>query len=200
MSVASVLGAFRTLRLVDPCTKLVQVQIQPRRWRLKENDRRYLISTTPKVDLGTQGEMIGQIDTARRGDEMYPDADTPKQIFNGIAFSELPICHIKTSKNNTIISVTDYKNQPMVYHSCGLEGFKNARKGTNVAAQAAAISTAKKAITKGIHSVRVKIDGLGPGRMSSVKGLQMAGLKIISVTDSTHVSWCPPRPRKARRL
>lgn len=48
--------------------------------------------------------------------------------------------------------------------------------------------------------MRVKIQGLGPGRMSSVKGLQMGGIKIVSITDATPISFNPPRPKKARRL
>lgn len=55
-------------------------------------------------------------------------------------------------------------------------------------------------LKKGIHTVRVIVRGLGPGRVSSIKGLQMAGLNIVSVTDATRVSDTPPRPRKARRL
>lgn len=56
------------------------------------------------------------------------------------------------------------------------------------------------ALQKGIHTVRVTIKGLGPGRASSVKGLEMGGLNIISVTDDTPISENPPRPRKARRV
>lgn len=58
----------------------------------------------------------------------------------------------------------------------------------------------QRAINRGIKTVRVRVQGLGPGRLASVKGLQMGGLDIVSVTDFTHVSWNPPRPRKARRL
>lgn len=53
---------------------------------------------------------------------------------------------------------------------------------------------------KGIQTVRVVVKGLGPGRTSSIKGLQMAGLNIVSVTDATPVSDNPPRARKARRI
>lgn len=56
------------------------------------------------------------------------------------------------------------------------------------------------ALQKGLHTVRVVVRGLGPGRASSVKGLQMGGLNIVSITDATRVSDNPPRPRKARRV
>ncbi|KAJ8928974.1 hypothetical protein NQ314_018390 [Rhamnusium bicolor] len=84
--------------------------------------------------------------------------------------------------------------------SCGVEGFKNTRKGTNIAAQATAITIGTQVLEKGVKTVRVRVRGLGPGRMSAIKGLQMSGLQIISITDSTRVSWNPPRPRKQRKL
>lgn len=55
-------------------------------------------------------------------------------------------------------------------------------------------------LKKGVHAVRVVIQGLGPGRSSSIKGLQMSGVDIVSITDATRVSDNPPRARKARRI
>jgi len=77
----------------------------------------------------------------------YPDEDTPNQIFNGIKFSDIPICYVKVSKNNTIIQLNDSKGQRISYRSCGLEGFKNTRKGTNIAAQTTAITVATVSIS-----------------------------------------------------
>jgi small subunit ribosomal protein S11 len=91
---------------------------------------------------------------------LFPDEDTPNRIFDGIPFCQLPICDIKVSSNNTILSLSDYKGMflarisniskqthhllvtglPQMLRSCGMEGFKNTRKGTNIAAQATAIS------------------------------------------------------------
>lgn len=71
---------------------------------------------------------------------MFPDINLPDRLFNGIAFKELPICHIRVSKNNTIIDVTDYMGAAQFYNTCGMEGYKNTRKGTNIAAQAAAMT------------------------------------------------------------
>lgn len=81
-----------------------------------------------------------------------------------------------------------------------MEGFKNTRKGTNIAAQATAITIGTKIMERGTKVVRVTVRGLGPGRMSAIKGLQMSGLEIVSITDTTPVSWNPPRPRKQRKL
>lgn len=58
----------------------------------------------------------------------------------------------------------------------------------------------QKSLAKGIQTVRVVIRGIGPGRASSITGLQMAGLDIVSITDATRVSDNPPRARKARRI
>lgn len=61
-------------------------------------------------------------------------------LINGDPFKDIPICNIRVSKNNTIITITDAPGVPKLLRSCGIEGFKNTRKGTNIAAQATAIS------------------------------------------------------------
>ncbi|XP_030370593.1 28S ribosomal protein S11, mitochondrial [Scaptodrosophila lebanonensis] len=167
----------------------------------KAEDRKEMLASLPAKDEGTTGEKSVDIDTLiNRKAKFFPDADTASQLFNGIPFNELPICNIRVSPNNTIISVSDYKGVPRLIRSCGIEGFKNTRKGTNIAAQATAVTISAKAVELGWKTVRVKVQGLGPGRMSAIKGLQMGGLNIVSITDNTPVSWNPPRPRKQRSL
>lgn len=153
-----------------------------------------------KKEEGTDGERNIDIDYLANRFKMFPDKNTPSLLFDGVPFSQLPICCIRTTPNNTIISVTDYDGKVMRTNSCGLEGYKNAKKGTNIAAQQTAISIGSKTVKSGIKNVRVCIQGLGPGRASSIKGLEMSGLNIISVTDVTRISWNPPRPRKVRRV
>ncbi|KAG8001347.1 28S ribosomal protein S11 [Nibea albiflora] len=87
----------------------------------------------------------------------------------------------------------------MVRTSCGTEGFKNIKKSTPVAAQTAGISAAVKATAKGVTFVRIVIKGLGPGRVSAIKGLTMGGLEVVSITDNTPVPHNGCRPRKVRR-
>ncbi|XP_017873303.1 PREDICTED: 30S ribosomal protein S11 [Drosophila arizonae] len=167
----------------------------------KAEDRKEMLASLPAKDEGTAGEKSVDIDTLfNRRAKSFPDATTATKLFNGIPFNELPICNIRVSPNNTIISVTDYKGVPRLIRSCGIEGFKNTRKGTNIAAQATAVTIGAKAVELGWKTIRVKVRGLGPGRMSAIKGLQMGGLNIVSVTDNTPVSWNPPRPRKQRSL
>lgn len=71
---------------------------------------------------------------------VFPDVDTPTALFNGVPFNQIPVCNIRVSPNNTIISISDSKGVPQMIRSCGIEGFKNSRKGTNIAAQATAIN------------------------------------------------------------
>ncbi|KAM5291341.1 small ribosomal subunit protein uS11m isoform 1-T1 [Glossophaga mutica] len=118
----------------------------------------------------------------------------------GRAFQEIPIAHIKASYNNTQIQVVSATNQPLARTSCGTEGFRNAKKGTGLAAQTAGIAAAVKATGKGVTHVRVVVKGLGPGRLAAIKGLTMGGLEVISITDNTPIPHNGCRPRKVRRL
>ncbi|CAH0550559.1 unnamed protein product [Brassicogethes aeneus] len=164
-------------------------------------DRREMLRSMPAADEGTAGEKAVDVDSLiNQNFNVFPDVNTPNRLFNGVPFKDIPIFNIRVSPNNTILCLTTAKGIPQLIRSCGIEGFKNTRKGTNIAAQATAISIGTKALEKGFKSVRVTVRGLGPGRMSAIKGLQMSGLEIISITDTTRVSWNPPRPRKQRKL
>jgi len=168
-------------------------------WRRDGKETR--IRFTPNVDEGTKGEKLHEIDSILSEQSLFPDENTPNRLFNGIRYADLPICNIKATPNNTIISLCNAQGVPITVHSCGREGFKNTREGTNIAAQATAITLAKKGVEKGYQTVRVTVRGLGPGRMSSIKGLTMGGMDVISITDTTPVSWeVTPRPKKIRKL
>ncbi|KAL9837908.1 small ribosomal subunit protein uS11m [Geothlypis trichas] len=120
--------------------------------------------------------------------------------WDGKVYEEVPIAHIKATYNNTHIQVVSFDNQPFSRTSCGTEGFQNAKKGTAIAAQTAAMAAAVKARGKGVLHVRVMVKGLGPGRKAAIKGLTMGGLEIISITDNSPVPHNGCRPRKARRV
>ncbi|XP_051004706.1 28S ribosomal protein S11, mitochondrial [Acomys russatus] len=115
-------------------------------------------------------------------------------------FEDVPIAHIKATYNNTQIQVVSATNTSLARASCGTEGFRNAKKGTGIAAQTAGIAAAAKATGKGVTHIRVVVKGMGPGRWSAIKGLTMGGLEVISITDNTPVPHNGCRPRKARRL
>ncbi|KAJ0182798.1 hypothetical protein K1T71_002167 [Dendrolimus kikuchii] len=155
----------------------------------------------PADDEGVQGEKIVDLDSVlKQKQNIFPTLNSDDQLFDGVPFKKVPICNIRVSHNNTVFTLTDANGKVKLIRSCGIEGFKNTKKGTNIAAQTTAVSIATKAIDKGFKTIRVRMKGLGPGRLAAVKGLQMGGLDIISVTDNTPVSWNPPRARKARRL
>ncbi|XP_055848438.1 30S ribosomal protein S11 [Episyrphus balteatus] len=194
--------AFSSILKISPrYASTPKVQMHSSAMLCKVEDRKEMLASMPTRDEGTVGERSIDIDTLMsKKDKFFPDASTATQLFNGVPFNELPICNVRVSKNNTIISVTDYKGLIRLIRSCGVEGFKNTRKGTNIAAQATAITLGSKAVELGWKTIRVKVRGLGPGRMSAIKGLQMSGLNIVSITDNTLVSWNPPRPPKQRKL
>ncbi|XP_064474835.1 small ribosomal subunit protein uS11m-like [Ornithodoros turicata] len=168
----------------------------------KTDDRKAMMASLPKKDEGTQGHRSVDIDSVHVTGSLFPDIDTPNMLFDGVRFADLPICHVRCSMNNTIIQITDAKGAPLsLMKSGGTEGYKNARKGTTVAAQAAAMSISSAARSRSIDTVRVVVRGLGPGRLASVQGLQMGGLNIVSITDRTFAPHkLYQRPRKAKRL
>ncbi|XP_022647311.1 uncharacterized protein LOC111244432 [Varroa destructor] len=166
----------------------------------KEYDHRSWLKSMPRKDEGVEG--VGSVEMCGKNrDASFPTESTFTDLrINGVLFPDLPIVHIKCSLNNTICALTDSKGKHIYIRSGGTEGYKNARKGTTVAAQAAAAALANKALSFSLNDVRVIIKGLGPGRHASIKGLEMTGINIVSITDRTPASERPPRPRKAKRL
>uniref|UniRef100_F1L8D3 28S ribosomal protein S11 n=1 Tax=Ascaris suum TaxID=6253 RepID=F1L8D3_ASCSU len=150
---------------------------------------------------GTAGatDTLISVDTSN-WDRRLPTPETMKQLYNGVRFDELPIVYIKASKNNTLVTVTDHKYKIITYTSCRLEGFKNARKKTTIAGQTTGVAAGQRLVRRGIRTVRVQVKGLGPGRMTCVKGLTVAGVQVVSITDNTPLPELGPRPRKIRRV
>ena len=108
--------------------------------------------------------------------------------------------HIKSSFNNTIISITDPQGGLVSWASGGTVGFKGSRKSTPFAAQLAAESCAKKAMEHGMRRVEVFVRGPGSGRETAIRALQAAGLEVASITDCTPVPHNGCRPPKRRRM
>ena len=108
--------------------------------------------------------------------------------------------HIKTSFNNTQVTLTDKEGNVIAWESAGSVGFKGSRKSTPFAAQVTAESCAKKGMEHGLQRVEVFVRGPGSGRETAVRSLQAAGLEIISVKDVTPVPHNGCRPRKRRRV
>ena len=108
--------------------------------------------------------------------------------------------HIKTSFNNTIVSLTDREGNVIAWESAGGAGFKGSRKSTPFAAQVAAEAAGRAAQECGVKNLEVRIKGPGPGRESAVRALNALGLKITSISDVTPVPHNGCRPPKRRRI
>ena len=108
--------------------------------------------------------------------------------------------HIKTSFNNTIVSLTDTAGNVIAWESAGGAGFKGSRKSTPFAAQVAAEAAGRAAQEHGVKNLEVRIKGPGPGRESAVRALNALGLKIVSIADVTPVPHNGCRPPKRRRM
>ncbi len=110
------------------------------------------------------------------------------------------IAHIKSTFNNTIISITDPAGNVIAWSSCGAQGFKGSRKGTPFAAQIAASTAAKKAMDFGMRTVDVYMNGPGSGREAALRALQAAGFSITLIRDVTPLPHNGCRPPKRRRV
>jgi small subunit ribosomal protein S11 len=110
------------------------------------------------------------------------------------------IIHVQSSKNNTIITLTDLNGNTKSWASAGTLGFKNSRKSTTYAAQAAAEQIAEKALQLGFLSVIVKIKGLGYGKESTVRTLYKTRLLITEIVEQTPIAHNGCRQKKKRRI
>ena len=108
--------------------------------------------------------------------------------------------HIKSTFNNTIVSITDPQGNVISWQSAGTVGFKGSRKSTPFAAQMAAEAAAKTAMEHGLHKVAVYVKGPGSGRETAVRSLQAAGLEVSSIQDCTPIPHNGCRPKKRRRV
>ena len=108
--------------------------------------------------------------------------------------------HIKSTFNNTIISITDPSGAVVSWASGGDVGFKGSLKSTPYAAGMAAESAARKAMEHGLKKVDVFVKGPGSGRETAIRSLQSAGLEVGSITDVTPQAHNGVRPPKRRRV
>ena len=116
-----------------------------------------------------------------------------KNIQNGIA-------HIRSTFNNSIVTITDEHGNAVSWSSAGALGFKGSRKSTPFAAQMASEAAAKQAMEHGMRYVDVTVKGPGAGREAAIRALQSAGLEVTSIKDVTPVPHNGCRPPKRRRV
>ena len=116
-----------------------------------------------------------------------------KNVTHGVA-------HIKSSFNNTIITITDQQGNALAWASSGNVGFKGSRKSTPFAAQLAAEAAAKRAMEHGVRKVDVMVKGPGSGRETAIRSLQNAGIEVLGIKDVTPIPHNGCRPPKRRRV
>ena len=108
--------------------------------------------------------------------------------------------HIRSTFNNTIITITDMNGNAVSWASAGELGYKGSRKSTPCAAQMAAETAAKIAVDQGMKTVEVYVKGPGSGRESAIRALQSVGLEISLIKDVTPIPHNGCRPPKRRRV
>jgi small subunit ribosomal protein S11 len=108
--------------------------------------------------------------------------------------------HIRSTFNNTIITITDMNGNAVSWASAGELGYKGSRKSTPYAAQMAAETAAKIAVDQGMKTVEVYVKGPGSGRESAIRALQSVGLEISLIKDVTPIPHNGCRPPKRRRV
>ena len=110
------------------------------------------------------------------------------------------VAHIKSSFNNTIITITDQGGNVLAWASAGNSGFKGSRKSTPFAAQTAAEAAAKKAMEHGVRKVDVFVKGPGSGRETAIRSIQNTGIEVTGIKDVTPIPHNGCRLVKRRRV
>ncbi len=113
---------------------------------------------------------------------------------------EKGIAHIRSTFNNTIVTITDMQGNAISWGTSGEMGFKGSKKSTPYAAQTAAEHAAKLAVDQGMKTVEVLVRGPGAGRESAIRALATAGLEITMIKDVTPIPHNGCRPPKRRRV
>ena len=108
--------------------------------------------------------------------------------------------HIKSTFNNTIVSISDPEGNVLAWASAGNVGFKGSRKSTPFAAQLAAEACARRAMEHGVRKVEVLVKGPGSGRETAIRSLMNTGIEVAGIKDVTPIPHNGCRPKKRRRV
>jgi len=131
--------------------------------------------------------------------KLYPDEETLETLYNGVKFKDLPYVYVRCTRTNTRMSAYMADGTPLHYTTPVLNGFINAKKKTNVAAQATGLAMGQKLRTLNQRTVRVRVDGFNVGRIATLNGLTQAGLTIVSISDVTYIDWFWKKRAKKRK-
>ena len=133
------------------------------------------------------------------GEEPVKVADAAKKKGKGKSIPS-GIAYVRSTFNNTLVSITDARGGVIAWSSAGKAGFKGSRKCTAFAATMVAQDAARQAVAKGMHEVEVRVQGAGAGRESAVRAIQSAGIHVTLLKDCTPIPHNGCRPRKRRRV
>ena len=127
---------------------------------------------------------------------------SPKKTVKKKVKKNIPegIAHIKSTFNNTLVTISDKQGNVVSWCSSGVLGFKGSRKSTPFAAQNNVENAAKKAKENGMRKVEVRVKGPGPGREAAIRALQAQGLEVSKITDVTPLPHNGCKPPKRRRV
>jgi small subunit ribosomal protein S11 len=110
------------------------------------------------------------------------------------------VAHIKSSFNNTVVTIADPEGNVLAWASAGNVGFKGSRKSTPFAAQLAAEACARRAMEHGVRKVDVLVRGPGSGRETAIRSLAATGIEVVGIKDVTPIPHNGCRPKKRRRV
>lgn len=128
------------------------------------------------------------------------EAPVRKIKSRSVRVSPTGVAHVKSTFNNTVVSITDPRGDVVAWSSSGRAGFKGSRKSTAFAATVVGQDAARQAVSKGMSEVEVRVQGAGSGRESAIRALQTSGLAVTVIKDVTPVPHNGCRPRKRRRV
>ncbi len=129
-----------------------------------------------------------------------PEAPVVQKARRGSRVSPVGVAHIKSTFNNTLVSITDVRGNVVSWSNAGRSGFKGSRKNTAFAATVVGQDAARQAVAKGMHEVEVRVQGAGAGRESAIRAIQSSGLVISSIKDVTPMAHNGCRMKKRRRV
>jgi len=130
---------------------------------------------------------------AKAGEKTVPKASRHRTLTFGTLY-------VRSTYNNTALSITDEKGNVVAWSSSGSLGFKGAKKGTPFAAAKVGETLAEKSSELGIREVSIVVSGVGSGRESAIRGFISKGITVKKIRDATPVPFNGPRPPKPRRV
>lgn len=160
---------------------------------VKQPEEEKKAAAPEKPAMSEAAAVLAGGDDAAKAAEPVKKKGKGKSIPAGIAF-------VRSTFNNTLVSIADARGGVISWSSAGKAGFKGSRKSTAFAATMVAQDAARQAIAKGMHEVEVRVQGAGAGRESAVRAIQTAGMHVTVIKDCTPIPHNGCRPRKRRRV